>query len=199
MANDKSAQPTSGAGAKNKVNGKRERLQDAPVIPLSPSPTPSSTSSATSPAPPALSVPTPQHTKSHSSSKHRKSGSNKSHIGGTAITGAKSTQPRPAPANPQQQQQESYNREMRRRMERLGTGPQSETDRAEKIQKQRNKRIERRQQRVEERREEARKRLPASRPGLGRRNTIFLIAVVAALVILFIVFALLRFYFHVLG
>ena len=193
MANDKSAQPTSGASAKNKASGKRERLQDAPVIPLPPTPT----SLPTLPSTP--SVPKTQHTKSHSSSKHRKGGSNKSHSGGTAITGAKSTQPRPAPANPQEQQRESYNREMRRRMDRLGTGPQSETDRAEKIQKQRNKRIERRQQRVEERREEARKRLPASRPGLGRRNTIFLIAVAAALVILFVVFALLRFYFHVLG
>ena len=177
MANDKSSQRTSGSGATN--TNEPMRLQNLPVVP----------------------APKSQGTSNRSANKPRKSGSNSNQpkVGGTAVTGARSTQPRPAAANPQQQQQESYNREMRRRMERLGTGPQSETDRAEKIQKQRSKRIERRQQRVEERREEARKRLPASRPGLGRRNTIFLVAVIAALVILFVVFALLRFYFHVLG
>ena len=178
MANDKSSQNKMGTGPTN-TQSESLRLVNAPVVPT--------------PAPKA------QGTSNRSTSKQRKSGSGKSKIGGTAVAGAKSTQPRPMPTNPQQQQQESYNREMRRRMEHLGTGPQSEEDRAEKIQKQRNKRVERRQQRVEERRAEARKRLPVTKPGLGRRNTIFLIAVAAALVILFVVFALLRFYFHVLG
>lgn len=172
MANEKSSQNKPRTGT---TNNKSESLRslDAPIVP----------------------TPKPQST----SSKQRKSDGSKSSVGGTAKSGAKSTLPRPAPANQQQQQQESYNREMRRRMERLGTGPGNEDDRAAKIQKQRSKRLQRRQDRVEERREEARKRLPVSKPGLGRRNTIFLIAVVAAIVILIAVFALLRFYFHVLG
>src|SRR5438105_661558 len=50
--------------------------------------------------------------------------SNRSRVGGTAIPGAKSTQPKEVTTtNPQQQQAESYNRTMRRRMEHLGTGP----------------------------------------------------------------------------
>ncbi|HCI78874.1 MAG TPA: hypothetical protein DHW02_04220 [Ktedonobacter sp.] len=172
MANDKPSQKKVGTG---QTSNKSDSLRsiDAPIVPK------------------------PASTSNRSTNKQRKSGSNRPQIGGSAVAGAKSTQPRPTPTSPQEQQRESYNREMRRRMDHLGTGPQSETDRAEKIQKQRNKRIERRKQRVEDRREEARKRLPVTKPGLGRRNTIFLIAVAAALIILFIVFALLRFYFHV--
>src|SRR5437763_16144723 len=43
-------------------------------------------------------------------------------VGGTAVQGAKSTQPKPAPASndPNQQQMESSNRTMRRRMEQMG-------------------------------------------------------------------------------
>src|SRR5690242_13018544 len=50
-------------------------------------------------------------------------------IGGTAVPGAKSTQPKEMPAsqNPNAQQQaEMYNRDMRRRMQHMGTGPYSE-------------------------------------------------------------------------
>ena len=116
MANDNSPQKKMGTGSTSK---KSESLRsiDAPVVPL--------------PAPKT------QETSNRSTSKQRKSGGNRPHIGGSAVSGAKSTLPRPAPTNPQEQQRESYNREMRRRMEHLGTGPQSETERAEKIQKQR--------------------------------------------------------------
>src|SRR5438270_12065640 len=52
----------------------------------------------------------------------------KPEIGGTAVTGAKSTQPKEITStNPQQQQAESYNRQMRRRMEHMGTGPYTES------------------------------------------------------------------------
>src|SRR6266849_594638 len=51
-------------------------------------------------------------------------GNRKPEVGGTAVTGAKSTQPKETTStNPAQQQAESYNRQMRRRMEHLGTGP----------------------------------------------------------------------------
>src|SRR4051812_42907403 len=76
--------------------------------------------------------PAPAQTKSSqspaSSHKSKQSGkSRQSKIGGTAVTGAKSTHPKElstgAPAN---QQAEYYNRDTRRRMEHMGTGPYSE-------------------------------------------------------------------------
>ena len=107
---------------------------------------------------------------------------NRPRIGGTAVPGAKSTQPKEVAAtNPQQQQAESYNRVMRRRMEHLGTGPgQGST-----LQDQRRKRLEKRKRRIEERKQEVRK-VAASGPrkiSLGRRNTYFLIAVVVVIIV----------------
>src|SRR5437588_12683852 len=115
-------------------------------------------------------------------SKGRQSGkSNRSRVGGTAIPGAKSTQPREVKTtNPQQQQAESYNRTMRRRMEHLGTGPSQTSP----LQEQRKKRLEKRKKRLEERRETV-KKVKAGAPSnitSGRRNTYFLIAVPASIV-----------------
>src|SRR5207249_1519100 len=90
--------------------------------------------------------------------------------------------------NPQQQQMESMNRDMRRRMQRLGTDP---TTQASSLQDQRRKRLERRKRRAEERKQEI-KKVAARGPRnitLGRRNTYFLIAV-AVFIILFIIVAL---------
>ena len=119
----------------------------------------------------------------------------RSQIGGTAVPGAKSTQPKPPPTsnNPQQQQAETSNRTMRRRMEQLGTAPE---DRAQTLHQQRRKRIERQKQRVEEHRQELRKAVPGGKITLGRRNTYFLIGV-AILIVLLIIFGVLRFY-HIL-
>src|SRR6266849_2027198 len=48
-------------------------------------------------------------------------------IGGTAISGAKSTQPKEIKTtSPSQQEAESYNRETRRRMQHMGMGPYAE-------------------------------------------------------------------------
>src|SRR5438094_6810228 len=62
--------------------------------------------------------------------------SNRPRVGGTAVSGAKSTQPKQISTtnNPQQQQMESMNRDMRRRMQRLGTDP---TTQASSLQDQR--------------------------------------------------------------
>src|SRR5260370_8236374 len=73
----------------------------------------------------------------------------KSPVGGTAVQGAKSTQPREVKAaSPQQQQAESYNREMRRRMEHMGMNPSAEnpavTRREKRLKKLRAKKEERR-------------------------------------------------------
>jgi hypothetical protein len=112
--------------------------------------------------------------------------SSQSRVGGTAIQGAKSTQPKEITAtNPQQQQAESYNRTMRRRMEHLGAGP-SQTSGAKDP---RQKRLEKRKRRIEERKQEA-KKVAATGPrtiSLGRRNTYFLIAVVAVIILVVIV------------
>ena len=122
-------------------------------------------------------------------SKGEQSGkSNRSRVGGTAIPGAKSTQPKEVTTtNPQQQQADSYNRTMRRRMEHLGTGPSQTST----LQDQRKKRLDKRKKRLEERRQEV-KKVTAGAPrniSLGRRNTYFLIAI-AVIVIAIIIIAI---------
>jgi len=111
--------------------------------------------------------------------------SNRSRVGGTAIPGAKSTQPKEVTTtNPQQQQAESYNRTMRRRMEHLGTGPNQPST----LQDQRKKRLEKRKKRLEERRQEV-KKVTAGAPrkiSLGRRNTYFLIAIAVIIIAIII-------------
>ena len=110
--------------------------------------------------------------------------SSQARVGGTAVPGARSTQPKEITAtNPQQQQAESYNRDMRRRMQHLGTGPgQGST-----AQDQRQKRLEKRKRRVEER--QVVKKVAATGPRnivLGRRNTYFLIAVVVVIILVIV-------------
>jgi uncharacterized membrane protein len=73
-------------------------------------------------------------------------------------------------------------------MQHLGTGP----GQGNNVQDQRQKRLDKRKKRIEERRQEA-KKVAATGPrtiSLGRRNTYFLIAVVA-LIILVIIIAIL--------
>src|SRR5690242_13081102 len=71
-------------------------------------------------------------------------------IGGTAVAGAKSTQPKQISTtnNPQQQEMESYNRTMRRRMQRMGMGPYAnEPKKAKTLQEKRKEKMERLKQR----------------------------------------------------
>ena len=117
----------------------------------------------------------------------RQSGkSNRPRVGGTAMPGAKSTQPREVnTTNPQQQQAESYNRTMRRRMEPLGKGPSDVSP----LQEKRRQGLEERKKRIEERRQTV-KKVTAGAPRnitLGRRNTYFLIAVAAVIVAIIII------------
>jgi hypothetical protein len=121
-----------------------------------------------------------------SASRNKQSGkSTSSRIGGTAIQGAKSLQPKQiTSSDPQQQQTESYNRQMRRRMEHLGTSPtqNAAVDRNRK-------RLEKRRRRVEERRQEV-KKVAASGPRdirIGRNVVYFLIAVAVIIVVLIVV------------
>ena len=111
-----------------------------------------------------------------SPNKNKPSGkSNKSRVGGTAIQGAKSMQPKQITSNdPQQQQVESYNRQMRRRMDHMGTSPSQNAG-----MERNRKRMAKRKQRIEERRAEV-KKVAASGPRdirIGRNVIYFLIAV----------------------
>ncbi len=147
-------------------------------------------------------APAPINKPASSTGKRRDKGkSNKPRIGGTAVPGAKSTQPKQITStnNQSQQQTESSNRTMRRRMEQLGTGPASEEDRGKTLRGRRQKRIERRKEKLEERRVQLRKSMPGGgKLTLGRRNTYFLIAAVVIVVLLIVAFILLR-QFHVIG
>ncbi|HEV2655259.1 MAG TPA: hypothetical protein VGT82_09875 [Ktedonobacteraceae bacterium] len=118
--------------------------------------------------------------------------SNKPRVGGTAVPGAKSTLPKQIPTNNNsaQQQTESYNRDMRRRMQHLGTGPNE--NKANTIQEQRRKRVERRKQRVEEERARLRRSTPGGKITLGRRNLYFILGTVALVVLLIVIFVVLR-------
>ena len=117
---------------------------------------------------------------------------NRSRVGGTAVPGAKSTLPKQIPTNNNsaQQQTESYNRDMRRRMQHLGTGPNE--NKANTVQEQRRKRIERRKQRVEEERARLRRSTPGGKITLGRRNLYFILGTVALVVLLIVIFVVLR-------
>lgn len=146
-------------------------------------------------------VPAPAPTNKPDTRKQRDKGkSNKPRIGGTAVPGAKSTQPKQVTStnNQNQQQTESSNRTMRRRMEQLGTGPASEEDRGKSLQDRRKKQIERRKEKLEERRAELRKSMPGGKLTLGRRNTYFIIAVAVVIILLIVAFILLR-QFHIIG
>ncbi|GCF06860.1 hypothetical protein [Dictyobacter arantiisoli] len=124
---------------------------------------------------------------------HRGSGkSSRPVIGGSAIPGAKSTQPKQISEvrNPQQQQYESYNRDMRRRMERMGY--EDEENRAETAQTQRQKRMQRLKQRRQEQLAQVKKSLPGGKIDTNMRRVYYMVAVVAIIIVLLIAFALLR-------
>src|SRR5258708_33241486 len=87
--------------------------------------------------------------------------SNRKRLGGTAVPGARSTQPKEISAanNPQQQQADIYNRTMRRRMEQMGTSPTQQASPATKQQK----RLGKRRKRLEELAQEVKKEAAGGR------------------------------------
>jgi hypothetical protein len=127
---------------------------------------------------------------------HQQRGSSKvarGAVGGTAIPGAKSTQPKTISeaSNPQQQQYDSYNRDMRRRMNRMGY--EDDQNRTQSAQSQRKKRMDRLKERRQQQLSQIKKSLPGGKIDTSTRRVYFMIAAVAILVILVIaVFAVLR-------
>jgi len=134
--------------------------------------------------------PVPSITVQTDTDKSKQSGrSTKPTIGGTALSGAKSTQPKEIKStSPSQQEAESYNRETRRRMQHMGMGPYSEAP-ADAVRSRRQKRVEKRKQRQEEVKKTVVTKGPSTNIKLGRRNTYFVLGTLA-LIILIIVIAL---------
>ena len=125
--------------------------------------------------------------KSKQSEKNRKPA-----IGGTAVTGAKSTQPREVKAaTPAEQQAENYNRETRRRMQHMGTGPYSQNP-SQALRDRRQKRLDKKKRRQEEVKKEVVTRGPSTNIRLGRRNTYFLVGTVTIILLIIIVALIVR-------
>jgi hypothetical protein len=115
-------------------------------------------------------------------------------IGGTAVPGAKSTQPKVVSNtnNPQQQEKESANRMMRRRMEHLGTGPQA-PEQVKTIQDRRKERKERIKERQKAQVSVVKRSLPGGKLATDTSRVYYLVGVVAAAIVLLILaFVVLR-------
>jgi hypothetical protein len=137
----------------------------------------------------SLTTSSPAPNRGKQSSKNRKP-----EVGGTAVTGAKSTQPKEITStNPQQQQAESYNRQMRRRMEHMGTGPYTESPTLSARDKKKKRLEKKKQERLQDvKKVVARGPNPSRVSNLGRRNTYFILGVVGALVLLIVIFLIIR-------
>jgi|SRR5579859_30343 len=115
-------------------------------------------------------------------------------IGGTAVPGAKSTQPKQVSTsnNPQQQEMETANRMMRRRMEQLGTGPQS-PEQAKTAQDRRKERIQRLKERQKAEVSAVKRSLPGGKLAADTSRVYYLIGGVAlAIVLVILLFVVLR-------
>jgi hypothetical protein len=125
---------------------------------------------------------------------HRGSGKGaRRDMGGTALPGARSTQPRAISeaSNAQQQQYDSYNRDMRRRMDRMGYD--DDQSRTQSSQNKRKKRMDRLKERRQQQLSQIKKSLPGGKVDTSTRRVYYMIAAVAVLVILVIaIFAILR-------
>jgi hypothetical protein len=142
---------------------------------------------AAQPAQPGASTPQPAMHRSKQGSKNRKPT-----IGGTAVQGAKSTQPKEIPTTPAAQQQpESYNREMRRRMQHMGTGPYSEPA-PNPARKRMQKRLDERKKRQEAAKKTVVTKGPSTDIKVGRRNTYFLLGAVAIVLLIIVIAIIIR-------
>ncbi len=144
-----------------------------------------SSSSKTTSAP-SISIET-EKSKGKQSSKSRKPV-----IGGTAVQGAKSTQPKEITAtSPAQQEAESYNREMRRRMQHMGTGPYGGNP-TDVVRNRRQKRVDKRKQQQEDVKKTVATKGPSTNIKLGRKNTYFVLGTLFLIVLAIVVAIIIR-------
>lgn len=114
-------------------------------------------------------------------------------IGGTAVTGARSTMPKEIPTTgPAQDRPERYNRETRRRMEQMGTGPYNDTTASDPRRRRYEKRIEERKKRQEEVKKTVVTRGPSTNVKIGNKNTYFLLAVIGIVLLIVIIAIIIR-------
>ncbi len=148
-----------------------------------------STSQSNSPEPtpaPSISIQT-EKSKGKASSKNRKPV-----IGGTAVQGAKSTQPKEITAtSPAQQEAESYNREMRRRMQHMGTGPYGGGT-VDAVHDRRQKRIDKRKHQQEDVKKTVVAKGPSTDIKLGRKNTYFVLGTLLLIVLAIVIALIIR-------
>ncbi len=113
-------------------------------------------------------------------------------IGGTAVTGAKSTAPKEFPAGgPVQDRPELYNRDARRRMQHMGTGPYSEPA-PNPTRKRFEKRAEERKKRQQEVKKTVVTKGPSTKVKIGNRNTYFMLAIVGIVLLIIVIAIIIR-------
>ncbi len=113
-------------------------------------------------------------------------------IGGTAVTGAKSTAPKEIPTSgPAQDRPEMYNRDARRRMQHMGTGPYNQSA-PNPARKRFEKRAEERKKRQQEVKKTVVTKGPSTRVKIGNRNTYFMLTVVGAIVLIIVIAIIIR-------
>lgn len=136
----------------------------------------------------------PQSTERTRRSTQSKQKGQRPQIGGTAVPGAKSTLPKQVSTsnNPQQQEMETANRMMRRRMEQLGTGPQS-SEQGKAVRDRSKERRERLKERQKAQVSAVKRSLPGGKLVTDTSRVYYLIGgMAAAIIILILVFVVLR-------
>lgn len=136
---------------------------------------------------PARSTPAPA-TRGKQSGKNRKPA-----IGGTAVTGAKSTIPKEIPTSgPPQDRPEMYNRDARRRMQHMGTGPYTDRTASVPARKRFEKRVEERKKRQEAVKKTVVTKGPSTNVKIGNKNTYFLLGVLGIVVLIIVIALIIR-------
>jgi hypothetical protein len=155
--------------------------------------TSASTSGSTKQANSSQTTPTPSISIESEKSQGKQSSKNrKPVIGGTAVQGAKSTQPKEITASsPAQQEAESYNREMRRRMQHMGTGPYGGNP-TDVVRNRRQKRVDKRKQQQEDVKKTVATTGPSTNIKLGRKNTYFVLGTLFLIVLAIVVAIIIR-------
>jgi predicted RND superfamily exporter protein len=114
-------------------------------------------------------------------------------IGGTAITGAKSTIPKEIPTSgPPQDRPELYNRDARRRMQHMGTGPYTEKAPVAPARKRIEKRAEERKKRQEAVKKTVVTKGPSTNVRIGNKNTYFLLTALSIVVLIIVIALIIR-------